>query len=115
MSGDNSDFSSDVSDDIWGDILGHDWQGKTALGSNTSITSGPFTTSLSDVVPELISVRHQFSSSSGYGDDEDSDFASDMLEFPDEDADTGLMCSSEGLSEEGYSGEWLSVLHKCKA
>ena len=39
MSGDSL---SDVSDDVWGEILGHNWQGKTMLGYDTSITSGPF-------------------------------------------------------------------------
>ena len=104
MSGDSSDFSSDVSDDVWGEILGHNWRGKTMLGSDTSITSGPFATSLSDL-PELILVGRHSSSSSGYGDDEDSDFASDMLEISDEDGDgdTGIMGGSED-SEEGYSG-----------
>lgn len=103
----SSDFSSDVSDDVWGEILGVNWRGKTMLGSDTSITSGPFTTSLSDLVPELISVGRHSSSSSGYGDDEDSDFASDMLEFSDEDGDTGLMGGSED-TEEGYSGGVLN-------
>ena len=88
------DFSLDVSDDVWGENLGHNWWGKTMLGSDTSITSGPFTTSLSDL-PELISVGWHSSSSSGYGDDEHSDFASDMLEFSDKDGDTGLMGHSE--------------------
>ena len=103
----SSDFSLDVSDDVWGEILGRNWRGKTMLGSDTSITSGPFTTSLSDLVPELISVGRHSSSSSGYGDDEDSDFASDMLEFSDEDGDTGLMGGSEN-SKEGYSGGALN-------
>ena len=108
MSSDSSDFSSDVSDDVWGEILGHNWRGKTMLGSDTCITSGPFTTSLSDL-PELISVGRHSSSSSGYGDDEDSDFGSDMLEISDSDGDgdTGLMDGSED-SEEGYSGGVLN-------
>jgi hypothetical protein len=104
----SSDFSLDVSDDVWGEILGHNWRGKTMLGSDTSITSGPFTASLSDLVPELISVGRHSSSSSEYGDNEDSDFASDMLEFSDEDGDIGLMGGSENDSEEGYSGGVLN-------
>jgi hypothetical protein len=91
---DSSDISLDISD-VWEGILGQDWQEKTMLGSGTSITSGLFTTSLSDLVPMSISIRHHSSSSSGYGDDEDSDFASDMLEFLD---NTGLISSSEDFA-----------------